>query len=291
MTELSDSTFKIAMPGRATAPGAVLALHEDSGPLVVASNHYLVATFKQGFTPVDGGRSMQVDCHRFESWIFAFCPVGLRAYHCARAFHPFGLTAHALCPVGLHTYHCARASHPFGLPAHPLCPVGLNTCHCARAFGPFGLMAHTLCPVGLHTLSLCSCLSPVRAHGSRTCPVGLHAYHRARASHPFGLMAHALSPIGLYTHHRALASRPFGLAALALVLVLLERSFELHAASSLGPRPPAQGQLQARAGVSSSACASSKSSGTPWEPREQRFCPAAAKVQPWCLRWCAWKRW
>jgi hypothetical protein len=49
--------------------------------------------------------------------------------------------------------------------------------------------------------------------------------------------------------------------------------------------------LQAREGVSSSPCVSSKSSGMPCKPREQRFCPAAAKVQPWCLRWCAWKRW
>ena len=49
--------------------------------------------------------------------------------------------------------------------------------------------------------------------------------------------------------------------------------------------------IQAREGVSSSPCVSSKSSGMPCKPREQRFCPAAAKVQPWCLRWCAWKRW
>ena len=70
MAEIPESAYKISTPGRAATPGATLDLLQDSGPLVVASNHFLVAVFKQAFTSVDGGRLMQVNCHRLESWLF-----------------------------------------------------------------------------------------------------------------------------------------------------------------------------------------------------------------------------
>ena len=50
MAEIPESAYKISTPGRAAAPGAVLDLLQDSGPLVVSSNHFLVAVFKQAFT-------------------------------------------------------------------------------------------------------------------------------------------------------------------------------------------------------------------------------------------------
>ena len=42
MAEIPESAYKISTPGRATAPGAVLDLLQDSGPFVVSPNHFLV---------------------------------------------------------------------------------------------------------------------------------------------------------------------------------------------------------------------------------------------------------
>ena len=69
MAEIPESAYKISTPGRAATPGAMLDLLQDSGPFVVASNHFLVAVFKQAFTPVDGGRLMEVNCNRLETWL------------------------------------------------------------------------------------------------------------------------------------------------------------------------------------------------------------------------------